>query len=165
MSEVPFPAVQGLFDPFLSKGMQWYWRGDFVNELSDAAIDAHIAEASKSPSALSLMHLYPIDGAVHRVGRNETAWNTRGATWAMVIAGIDPDRGKAGEIAAWTKRYWEAVHPYSDAGGYVNFMMDDEGDGRLKATYGDNYDRLVALKGKYDPTNFFRVNQNIQPPR
>ena len=82
----------------------------------------------------------------------------------MVIAGIDPDPRKAGEIAAWTKRYWEAVHPYSDGGGYVNFMMDDEGD-RLKATYGDNYDRLVALKGKYDPANFFRVNQNIQPPR
>lgn len=165
MSEIPFPAVQSLFDPFLSKGMQWYWRGDFVNELSDAAIDAHIAQASKSPSALSLMHLYPIDGAVHRVGKNETAWNTRGATWAMVIAGIDPDPRKAGEISAWTKRYWEAVHPYSDGGGYVNFMMDDEGDGRLKATYGDNYDRLVALKGKYDPTNFFRVNQNIQPPK
>jgi FAD/FMN-containing dehydrogenase len=164
MSEVPFTAVQSLFDPFLSKGMQWYWRGDFVSELSDAAIDAHIAEASKSPSALSLMHLYPIDGAVHRVGKNETAWNARGATWAMVIAGIDPDPRKAGEIAAWTKRYWEAVHPYSDGGGYVNFMMDDEGEGRLKATYGDNYDRLVALKGKYDPTNFFRVNQNIQPP-
>ena len=165
MSEMPFPALQTLFDPFLPKGMQWYWRGDFVNELSDAAIDAHIAQARRSPSALSLMHLYPIDGAVHRVGRNETAWNTRGATWSMVIAGIDPDPRKAGEVSDWTKRYWEAVHPYSDGGGYVNFMMDDEGDGRLKATYGDNYDRLVALKGKYDPMNFFRVNQNIQPPK
>ncbi len=163
MSEMPFPALQSMFDPFLSKGLQWYWRGDFVNELSDAAIDAHIAQARKTTSPLSLMHLYPIDGAVHRVGKNDTAWNTRNATWAMVIAGIDPDPRNAREIAGWTRQYWEAVHPYSDGGGYVNFMMDDEGDSRLKATYGDNYDRLVALKGKYDPANFFRVNQNIGP--
>lgn len=163
MSEMPYPALQSLFDPFLPKGLQWYWRGDFVNQLSDAAIDVHIAQARKSPSALSLMHLYPIDGAVHRPSSNDTAWNTRKATWAMVIAGIDADRQNAGEIAAWTKRYWEAVHPYSDNGGYVNFMMDDEDESRLRATYGDNYDRLVALKGKYDPANFFRVNQNIRP--
>jgi hypothetical protein len=92
-----------------------------------------------------------------------TAWNTRNATWSMVIAGIDPNPQKAGEITRWTKGYWEAVHSYSADGGYVNFMMDDGDDSRLKATYGDNYDRLVALKGKYDPTNFFRVNQNIRP--
>ena len=163
MSEMPFPALQSMFDPFLPKGMQWYWRGDFVNGLSDAAIDAHIAQAQKTPSVLSLMHLYPIDGAVHRVGKNETAWNTRGATWAMVIAGIDADPRNAREISGWTRQYWEAVHPYSDGGGYVNFMMDDEDGSRLKATYGDNYDRLVALKGKYDPANFFRINQNIGP--
>ena len=83
----------------------------------------------------------------------------------MVIAGIDANPHKAGEITRWTKGYWEAVHPYSDGGGYVNFMMDDEDDSRIKAAYGDNYDRLVPLKGKYDPTNFFRVNQNIRPNR
>jgi hypothetical protein len=143
--------------------MQWYWRGDFVNDLSDAAIDAHIAQARQTPSALSLMHLYPIDGAVHRLGQSDTAWNTRGATWAMVIAGIDTDPHNARNISHWTQQYWKAVHPYSNGGGYVNFMMDDEDDSRLKATYGDNYDRLVALKGKYDPANFFRVNQNIRP--
>jgi hypothetical protein len=164
MSEMPFPALQSLFDPFLPKGMQWYWRGDFVNELSDEAIDAHIGQARKLPSPLSMMHLYPIDGAVHRVARNDTAWNTRNATWSMVIVGVDPDpRGAAG-VTGWTKGYWEALHRFSHGGGYVNFMMDDEGDGRLRSTYGDNYDRLVALKGKYDPTNFFRVNQNIRPP-
>jgi FAD/FMN-containing dehydrogenase len=165
MSDMPYPALQAMFDPFLPKGMQWYWRGDFVNELSDAAIDAHIAQARQSTSPLSLMHLYPVDGAVHRVGKNDTAWNTRRATWSMVIVGIDTDPQKAGEVAGWTKRYWEAVHPYSDGGSYVNFMMDDEGESRLRATYGDNYDRLVALKGKYDPTNFFRINQNIRPAR
>ena len=91
------------------------------------------------------------------------AWNTRDATWAMVIAGIDADPHNAGNISEWTRQYWKAVHPYSSGGGYVNFMMDDEGYTRLKATYGDNYDRLVALKRKYDPANFFRINQNIRP--
>jgi FAD/FMN-containing dehydrogenase len=163
MGEMPFPALQSMFDPFFPKGMQWYWRGDFVKELTDDAIDAHIAQARQVPSALCLMHLYPIDGAVRRVGRNDTAWNTRDATWSMVIAGIDPNPQKAGEITRWTKGYWEAVHPYSAAGGYVNFMMEDGDDSRLKATYGDNYERLAALKAKYDPENFFRINQNIRP--
>jgi hypothetical protein len=89
MGAVPFPALQGMFDPFFPKGLQWYWKGDFVKSLSDAAIETHIEHAANAPSELSLMHLYPIDGAVHRVSRDETAWNTRDATWSMVIAGID----------------------------------------------------------------------------
>jgi FAD/FMN-containing dehydrogenase len=163
MAVMPFPALQALFDPLLPKGLQWYWKGDFVKTLPDEAIDAHIAEAEKSPSELSLMHLYPIDGAVHRVGKNETAWNTRDATWSMVIAAIDPNPQKAGPLVRWGRTYWERVHPYNAAGGYVNFMMDDEGESRLKATYGDNYDRLATVKHRYDPANLFRVNQNIQP--
>ena len=162
MGPMPFPALQGLFDPLLPKGLQWYWKGDFVKELSDEAIDVHLEHAAKAPSELSLMHLYPIDGAVHRVGRNETAWNCRDATWSMVIAGIDPNPAKAEALTAWAKGYWEAVHPYNLGGAYVNFMME-EGEDRIKATYGDNYDRLAAIKKKYDPTNFFRVNQNIKP--
>jgi len=163
MSTMPFPALQSLFDPLMPKGLQWYWRGDFVRELTDEAIDVHIAQARKLPSTLSLMHLYPIDGAVRRSGKNDTAWNTRDATWSMVIAGIDANPQKAGEITRWTKGYWNAIHPFSNGGGYVNFMMDDEDGDRLRATYGDNYDRLVMLKDKYDPTNFFSVNQNIRP--
>ena len=103
MGPMPFPALQGLFDPLLPKGLQWYWKGDFVKELSDSAIDVHLEHAAKTPSELSLMHLYPIDGAVHRVGRNETAWNCRDATWSMVIAGIDPDPAKAEALKAWAK--------------------------------------------------------------
>lgn len=162
MGPMPFPALQSLFDPLLPKGLQWYWKGDFVKELSDKAIDVHVEHFLKVPTELSVMHMYPIDGAVHRVGRNETAWNCREATWSMVITGIDPDPAKAGAVTAWAKGYWEAVHPYTLGGAYVNFMME-EGEDRIRATYGDNYDRLVAIKKKYDPTNFFRVNQNIKP--
>lgn len=159
---MPFPALQSLFDPLLPKGLQWYWKGDFVKELPDAAIDAHLENAAKAPSELSLMHLYPIDGAVQRVGRDETAWNSRDATWSMVIAGIDPDPAKAEAITAWAKAYWEAVHPYTAGGAYVNFMME-EGEERIQATYGENYQRLADVKKQYDPTNLFRVNQNIIP--
>jgi FAD/FMN-containing dehydrogenase len=163
MGMMPYVAVQSMFDGLYPKGMQWYWRGDFVKTLPDEAIDAHINMAAKAPSELSLMHLYPIDGAVHRVDRADAAWNCRDATWSMVIAGIDPDAGKAKAITSWTKAYWEAVHPYNLGGAYPNFMMDDEGDSRLRNTYGTNYEKLVELKRKYDPRNLFRVNQNISP--
>jgi FAD/FMN-containing dehydrogenase len=163
MSPMRYPAVQCMFDGLYPKGMQWYWRGDFVKKLSDEAIDAHLQEAAKTPSELSLMHLYPIDGAVHRVAKGETAWNCRDATWSMVIAGIDPNPQQAGPVTRWTKAYWDAVHPYDLAGAYPNFMMDDEDDARLKATFGDNYARLTSVKKKYDPANLFRVNQNIRP--
>jgi FAD/FMN-containing dehydrogenase len=163
MGTMPYPAVQSMFDGLYPKGMQWYWRGDFVKTLPDAAIDAHLAQAEKTPSELSLMHLYPIDGAVHRVRSDETAWNCRDATWSMVIAGIDPNPQKAGPVTRWTKAYWDAVHPYDLGGAYPNFMMDDEGDARLKATYGSNYTRLASVKRRYDPNNLFRVNHNIRP--
>jgi hypothetical protein len=163
MGTMPYPAVQSMFDGLYPKGMQWYWRGDFVKTLPDAAIDAHLGQAGQAPSELSLMHLYPIDGAVHRVSKNDTAWNCRDATWSMVIAGIDPNPQKAGPVTRWTKAYWEAVHPFDLGGAYPNFMMDDEGDARLKSTYGDNYPRLAMIKKKYDPANLFRVNQNIKP--
>jgi FAD/FMN-containing dehydrogenase len=160
---MPFPALQSLFDPLLPKGLQWYWKGDFVKSLPDAAIDAHIEHSAKAPGVLSLTHLYPIDAAAHRVGENETAWSARDATWSMVIAAVDPSPEKAGALKQWAKAYWNAVHPFNQSGGYVNFMMDDEGDARVRASYGGNYERLVAIKGRYDPANLFRVNQNIRP--
>jgi FAD/FMN-containing dehydrogenase len=162
MGPMPFPVLQSLFDPLLPKGLQWYWKGDFVRELSDQAIDVHLQHAQQIPSQLSIMHLYPIDGAVHKLGPSETAWNCRDARWSMVIAGIDPDPAKAEALKAWARGYWEALHPFNLGGAYVNFMME-EGEDRIRATYGGNYDRLAAIKKKYDPTNFFRVNQNIKP--
>jgi FAD/FMN-containing dehydrogenase len=163
MSEMPFPAINALFDPFFPKGLQWYWKGDFVQSLSDVAIDMHIAQAAKAPTELCLMHLYPVDGAVRRVARDATPWNARDASFSMVIAGISPDPRDAEALKLWGREYWKAVHPYNMRGGYVNFMFDDETDGRVEAAYGDNYARLTMVKTKYDPKNLFRVNQNIAP--
>jgi FAD/FMN-containing dehydrogenase len=108
------------------------------------------------------MHLYPINGAVHQLGKNDTAFSYRESTWAEVIVGVDPDPAKMQEIVPWVKNYWETLHPHSAGGAYVNFMMD-EGQERVQATYRDNYDRLLAIKNKYDPANLFHVNQNIRP--
>ncbi len=163
MAEMPFPSMQALYDPFFPKGLQWYWKGDFVKSLPDEAIDTHIAQAALAPTALSLMHLYPIDGAVHRVASDATAWNTRDARWSMVIAAIDADPAQAEALKAWGRAYWRAIHPFNLEGAYVNFMMDDEVQGRVQATYGDNYTRLASVKSEYDPENLFRVNQNIVP--
>jgi FAD/FMN-containing dehydrogenase len=163
MGTMPFPAMQGLFDGFFPKGLQWYWKGDFVKSLPDEAIDVHIAQAAKAPSALSLMHLYPIDGAVHRVAGDATAWAARDATWSMVIAGIDADPARAEDLKSWGRSYWKAVHPFNPGGGYINFMMQDEAEDRLQVTFGPNYARLAMIKAKYDPRNLFRVNQNIGP--
>ncbi|MGA2264211.1 MAG: FAD-binding oxidoreductase [Acidobacteriota bacterium] len=159
---LPHPAPQSMFDPIYPPGLQWYWKADFVNELSDEAIALHVKHGSDLPTMHSTMHLYPINGAAHRVGRGETAWSYRDSTWAEVIVGVDPDPANKNRITDWARSYWEALHPYSAGGAYVNFMMD-EGDDRIKATYRDNYKRLAVIKSKYDPTNFFRVNQNIKP--
>ena len=163
MGEMPFPGMNALFDPFFPKGLQWYWKGDFVQSLPDEAIATHIAEAAKAPTELCLMHLYPIDGAVRRVSGDATPWVARDAAFSMVIAGISPSPEHADSLKSWGRAYWKAIHPYNMAGGYVNFMFDDEADTRLTAAYGDNYGRLTAVKTTYDPKNLFRVNQNIAP--
>lgn len=159
---MPFPALQSAFDALYPKGHQWYWRADFVDELSPKAIEAHLEYASRLPTIQSAMHLYPIDGAVHRVGEKDTAWSFRKSTWSQVMVGVDPDPKNAELIRRWTVDYWSALHPYSAGGAYVNFMMD-EGQERVQATYRGNYDRLAKIKKKYDPQNFFHVNQNIKP--
>lgn len=159
--EMPFPMLQSLFDGLLPPGDQWYWKGDFVKEISDKAIEKHL-EFAEVPTTKSTMHLYPVDGAVHKVGKDETAWDKRDANWSMVIAGIDPDSENVDRIKTWARNYWQALHPHTMGGAYVNFMME-EGEDRIKATYGDNYKRLQKVKAKYDPDNFFHVNQNIKP--
>ncbi|MCM2251349.1 MAG: FAD-binding oxidoreductase [Ramlibacter sp.] len=162
VAPMPYPMLQSAFDALYPPGHQWYWRADFVNELPDEAVALHVEHGSKLPTMQSTMHLYPIDGAVHRVGRKDTPFDYRDAKWASVIVGVDPDPANRERITSWCKDYWEALHPYSAGGAYVNFMMD-EGQERVQATYREHYPKLAAIKHKYDPGNLFRVNQNIRP--
>ena len=159
---MPHPVLQSLFDGLYTKGLQCYWRADFVNELSDELIDRHLEWSQQLPTMHSTMHMYPIDGAVHDVGPDDTAFSYRDTGFAEVIFAVDPDPGKASTLRDWCVGYWDATHPYSAGGAYVNFMMD-EGQERVQATYRDNYGRLATVKGQYDPDNVFHVNQNVRP--
>ena len=165
IGEAPYPALQSSFDGLYPRGLQWYWRGDFFRSVADPAVDAHARFSEQLPTMHSGMHLYPIDGAVNRVGADETAWAYRDVNFSQVIVGVDPDPENAPAIKQWAVDYWEATHKYSAGGAYSNFMMDDEGQDRVRATYGANYDRLAEIKATYDPQNVFRINQNIRPAK
>jgi len=159
---MPFPVLQSMFDPIYPTGLQWYWKSDFFKDLSDAAIQKHLEHASTLPTWQSTMHLYPVNGKVNRMSETDTAFAYRDAVWSGVIVGVDPDPANRERITSWARAYYDALHPFGAGGAYVNFMMEEGGD-RIRATYRGNYDRLAAVKAKYDPNNFFRVNQNIRP--
>ena len=176
MLEVGTPALHAVgpmpladwnsgFDGLYGPGDQWYWRADFMSEISDEAVARHAEFGSNLATWKSAMHMYPIDGAAHDVGPDETAWSYRDARWGMVIIGVDPDPANAELLRRWTVDYWDAIHPYSAGGAYVNMMMDDEGRDRVRASYRGNYDRLSRVKAEYDPENVFRINQNIEPAK
>jgi FAD/FMN-containing dehydrogenase len=164
VQSMPFPALQSAFDGLYPKGEQWYWRADFVERIPDEAVAEHARFGPQMPTMKSTMHLYPIDGAAQDPSSSDTAWAYRNANWGSVFAGVDPDPANAGAIRDWSVDYFEALHPHSAGGAYVNMMMD-EGQERVRASYGDNYDRLAAIKATYDPGNLFRVNQNVEPRR
>jgi FAD/FMN-containing dehydrogenase len=161
---IPNPVLNSMFDPLYPPGLQWYWKADFMRELSDEAIALHAEHGAKLPTLLSTMHMYPVDGAAGRVKSDATAWAYRDAKWSSVIVGVDPDPAKRDQITTWARDYWAALHPHSAGGAYVNFMMD-EGEERVKATYGKNFAKLQKVKKKYDPQNLFRSNQNIKPSK
>jgi FAD/FMN-containing dehydrogenase len=163
LQPMPFTVLQTAFDALYPKGLQWSWKADFFTEITDEAIALHKRYGEEIPTPHSNMHLYPISGAVTRVAENATAFAYRGGGWAGVIGGIDPDPANLPKITEWARRYWEQLHPTSAGGAYVNFMMEDEGEGRIRASYRGNYDRLTQVKKRYDPTNFFHINQNIPP--
>ena len=159
---VPYPAINAAFDGLFPPGIRQYWKGNFVKELTDDAIAAHVEHGPKAPNASSTMHLYPINGACHRVAPDATAFGHRDANFSMVILSASDNPADDAANTKWVRDYSDAVAPHSEIGGYVNFMDDDDQD-RIRANYGTNYDRLVAIKRKYDPGNLFRVNQNIVP--
>jgi FAD/FMN-containing dehydrogenase len=162
IGEMPYPSIQTLFDGLMPPGLQWYWKADFFNEVTPEMSAQLLAFGSNIPTPLSQMHLYPISGAAGRVPKDATPWAYRGAKYAGVIVGVDPNPENAEKITKWCREYWDALHPFSSGGVYLNFIMD-EGQKRIETSYKDNYERLTSLKKKYDPNNFFRVNQNIVP--
>ncbi|MGI9008743.1 MAG: FAD-binding oxidoreductase [Streptosporangiaceae bacterium] len=162
LQPMPFTALQSAFDALYPAGLQWYWKADFFNEISDAAIDVHMKYAEQLPTGHSTMHMYPIDGATSRVSESATSFAYRDGGWAGVIVGVDPDPANAELISRWARNYWQELHPTSAGGAYVNFLMD-EGQDRVRASYRGNYDRLAQVKDRYDPDNVFHINQNIVP--
>jgi FAD/FMN-containing dehydrogenase len=162
IAPLPMPAWNSAFDGVYPAGDQWYWRGEFVKEISDAAVAHHVEHGRARPTWKSTMHLYPVDGAAGRVAGDATAWAYRDAVWAQVIGGVDPDPANAAAIRDWAIGYSDAGKPYTLGTGYVNFQMQETGD-RVRAMYGSNYDRIARVKAHYDPENVFRVNQNIVP--
>jgi FAD/FMN-containing dehydrogenase len=159
---MPYPALNAAFDAIYPKGLRSYWKGLFVTELTDAAIEAHVKYGPDVPEVSATMHLYPINGACHRVGPDETAFGYRHATFAPVIVAAWQDPAVDAERIRWVRDYHAALLPHSEPGGYVNFMADDD-QGRVRDNYGGAYDRLVQVKNTYDPHNLFRSNHNVAP--
>jgi FAD/FMN-containing dehydrogenase len=162
VAPLPYPTLNALFDPLLPAGLQHYWKAAFATSLTDGAIGAHLEHGPKVPVVNSTVHIYPINGACHRVAPDATAFAYRDATFATVIAGMWPDPSQNAQNIRWVKDYYQALRPHSSNGGYVNFMSGDDQD-RVKDNYRGNYDRLVTIKRKYDPGNLFHLNQNIRP--
>jgi hypothetical protein len=162
LGPIEYVRLQRMFDSLYTPGNQWYWKSDFVRELSDEAIDQHIAWSAKLPSPQSSMQLLPVNGAVHKLKTDATAFSFRDATWVQLIAGAVARPSKREAMIKWANNYETAIRPGTLGGPYVNFMMEDEQE-RVKAAYRDNYDRLARVKAKYDPDNFFRVNINLNP--
>ena len=162
VAPMPYTFLNAAFDPIFPKGIRSYWKGAFVTELTDAAIDAHIAHGSKVPEVSATMHLYPINGACHRVGADETAFGYRHATYSTVIVCAWPDPALDAERIQWVRDYYQALAPHSEPGGYVNFMAEDD-QKKVPDNYGRNYTRLAQIKHTYDPDNLFHLNQNIKP--
>ncbi len=159
---MPYPMLNAAFDGLVPPGLQHYWKANFVTELTDAAIEAHLEHGAKVPAVNSTMHIYPINGACHKVGADETAFGHRDANFATVIAGMWPDPADNDANIEWVRSYSAATAPHSEEGGYTNFMSADDED-RVPANYGATYDRLIEVKRNYDPDNLFHMNQNIEP--
>ena len=162
IGSMPYPAVNSAFDALVPSGLQHYWKASFVKELSDENIAAHLEYGPRVPAVNTAVHIYPINGAVHRTATGDTAWAYRDVEFATVLAGMWPDAADNEANTRWVRDYYAALAPSSEAGAYVNFLSGDD-QGKVRANYGANYDRLVAVKSAYDPDNLFHLNQNISP--
>jgi FAD/FMN-containing dehydrogenase len=155
--------LQAEDDPLYPSGRLNYWKSSFIHELSDEAIETMITQFTAVPSPLSAVLLEQLGGAVSRIGKDETAFNEREAPYSLVITGEWTDPAASAANIRWTREVWGAMQPFASEAAYINYLGAEEQD-RIRAAYGAaKYDRLVALKNRYDPTNFFCLNQNIRP--
>ena len=160
---MPYPVLQSMFDEGAPKGMQNYWKSAFLNDLSDGAIGVLVEAAAAMRSPLAALHIHHMQGALSRVSAEATAFGNRDAHFVLNIVGLWPDPTDSPANIAWVRDTYGGISPHGTGRSYVNFMAD-EGQDRVRAAYSQtNFDRLVALKRKYDPTNLFRLNQNIRP--
>lgn len=158
-----YTAHQGLFDATVPHGLHYYWKSDFLPDLTDGVIETLTTHAWTAPSKKSYTIIFQLGGEVRRVPESDTAFGNRDAGYALNINSCWESSEDAEPQIQWARRYWEAVHPLSTGRVYMNFL-GNEGDDRVRAAYGaQTYGRLVALKNTYDPTNFFRLNQNVKP--
>ncbi len=160
---MPYPAINTLFDDKLPAGLRHYWKGDFVTDLTDEAIKAHANHATLTPTPESAIALFPVDGAVHHVNDDETAFPHRSSRWATVYTATWHDRADDETNIAWLRGYYDALRPWSDqTGSYVNFASADDQD-KVPDHYGTNLSHLAEVKATWDPENLFRRNQNVIP--
>lgn len=158
-----YHAIQNLFAGADVPGTRNYWRSSFMNELSDDAIDSLVAHSDEMPPPGTLLLVEHLGGAVGRVGEHETAFANRGAKYntSVLSSWADPDADERN--IAWTRSFGDELKSFSTGGAYVNYMASDESAENVQAAYDANFQQLVAVKRKYDPTNFFSGNQNIAP--
>jgi FAD/FMN-containing dehydrogenase len=160
----PFRTLQSMLDASARPGLQYYVKSEFLPPLDDALIDTIVEHASRITSPLSVIAGFHLGGAVSRVEEEATAYSHRDAAYSLIINCAWSDPVESDTHIQWTRAFWNALQPFSQGGAYVNFQSHDEGEERVIATYGAaKYQRLAALKHKYDPLNFFRLNQNITP--
>jgi len=162
VQEMPYPALQSMLDDGFPSGLHVYWRSDFLKGLPDEALDTLVDRFNAITSPLSALLIEQFGGAVARVPADETAFAQRDAMFNLAIVSRWTDAATAATHTDWARQTSAAIRPFASGGVYVNYL-GEEGADRIKAAYGPKYEKLVAVKQKYDPNNLFRVNQNIQP--
>jgi hypothetical protein len=161
---IDLSKLNSMGDKSAPPGYQWYWQADFFNRYDEPAINLILEHGKELPTPFSKFQINPSNGAAGRVEPHKTAWYYRNAPFAQVIVAVDPDPANNERMIRWARDFWSALHPFSAGGAYLNQKMD-EGTQAVKAAYGRNYERLAQIKAKYDPQNFFHINQNITPTR
>jgi FAD/FMN-containing dehydrogenase len=163
LGPMPYDAIQGMFDAAVPRGSRNYWRSGYLDELSDDAIEAIVAAVPGLPSPLGQLHVHQMGGALSRVADGATAFGSRQSPYLMNYIGLWLDPSEDAQNTEWVKSASDAMAPFGTGARYVNFLADEGEAGVASAYEAETMTRLRGLKSKYDPTNFFHLNQNIKP--